>query len=108
MDRLASILDGRVAQDGDFAGLRVHLHVDNMGGNRRTGPARVDPGAASDRAAGGILARRDLLEGKLFISVLRMADNAIPILDRLDGTLPAARGPFAHLPLDVLRRLIGG
>ena len=36
-----------------------------------------------------------------------MRDDAVPILDLLGGTLPGARGPFAHLPLDVLCRLIG-
>src|SRR5262249_7124997 len=67
----------------------------------------VDPGATRDRTAGGILARRDLPEGELFIGILLMHHDAVLILDVLDGTLPAARRPLAHLPLDVLRRLIG-
>src|SRR5262245_19910 len=106
MDRLASILDGRIAQDSDFPCLRVHLNVDDMGADRRTGPARIDPGAAGDWTTGGILTRRDLPEGEPFIGVLRMAADAVPIFDLLDGTLPGTGGPFAHLPLDVLRRLI--
>src|SRR4029434_3432862 len=66
MDRLPGILHGRVTQDGDFPGLRIHLHIDNMGGNRWTGTSRVDPSTARDRTASGILACRDLLEGELF------------------------------------------
>src|SRR5262249_65190 len=108
MDRLTGILDSRIAQDSGFPRLRVHLDVDNMDTNRRTSPTRVDPSAACDRTASGILARCNLLERQLFIGVLRRADNPVAILALLDRTLPATRGPFAHLPLDVLRRLIGG
>ena len=108
VNRLPGILDGCVAQDGDFPRLRVHLHVDDMGGNRWAGTSRIDPGAAGDRTAGGILTRRDLLKGQLFLGVFGMADGSVAILDLLDRALPGARRPGTHLPLDVLRRLIGG
>src|SRR4030095_12865933 len=107
MDRLPGILHGRVAQDGDFPSLRVHLDIDNMGSNRRPGPTRVDSGAARDRTASGILACRDLLESELFVGVLHMIDSTVPILVLLAGALPGARSPGAHLPLNFLRRLIG-
>src|SRR5215510_8669661 len=44
MDRLARVLHRCVAQNGDFAGLRVHLHVNNVGTHRRSGARRIDPG----------------------------------------------------------------
>src|SRR5262245_20428341 len=105
MDRLPGILHGRVAQDGDFPSLRVHLDIDHMGSNRRPGSTRVDPGTARDRTASSILTCRDLLEGELFVGVLHMIDGTVPILDLLDGAFPGTRCPGSHLPLDVLRRL---
>src|SRR5712691_8352958 len=72
MNRLAGILDGGVAQDGDLACLRIHLHIHEVRGDAWTGAARIDPSTAGDGATSGILAGRELLEGQTFLGGLRV------------------------------------
>src|SRR5262245_25227587 len=60
MDRLAGILYRRVAQNGDFAGLRVDLHIHNVGAHRRSRTGRINPGTPDDRTTSSHLVRDDL------------------------------------------------
>src|SRR5215468_11057636 len=88
MDRLASILYRRVAQNGNFAGLRVYLHIDNVGAHRRPGARWVDPGAPDNRATRGHLAGRNLFEGETTGRIRGIPYRAVRIRDLLDRDLP--------------------
>ena len=63
MNRLAGILQHRVAQDIDLAGLRIHLDIDDMGAEARRRPLRVDLRMACDRPAGLVGVLCDIGQG---------------------------------------------
>src|SRR6185503_10250583 len=68
MHRLAGILDGGVAQNGDPAGFAVHFDIDEVCGQAGTRALRVDGCVAYDRAAGLARGLRDLRERQFLTS----------------------------------------
>src|SRR5215831_12777266 len=102
MDRLASILHRRVAQNGNFASLRVYLHIDNVGAHRRPGARWVDPGAPDNRATRGHLTSCNLFEGETTGRIRGIPYRAVRIRDLLDRDLPGFGGALTHLAFDVL------
>src|SRR5918992_867018 len=108
MDGFTRILDYGVAQDGHLAGLRVYLHIGDLGAECAARAPRVNADLAGYGAAGAVQLRRQLLEGHLQVRVRLVLENAVNQVDVLGGNVPDGGGPLNHFALDVLGAFIGG
>src|SRR5262245_62014609 len=108
MNCLTGILHRRIAQDGHLARVRVHLHIDDVRTHRRPGASGIHASTTRDGTAGGVLARRDLLESEATFRIGLVTYTTVLVDHLVDRTLPGFGGSFTHLPLDILGRFIRG
>src|SRR5262245_25521112 len=104
MDRPARILDGRVADHRDLAGLRINLDVGDVGGKAGGGTSGVDAGIADDRTAGLTGDAGDLLQAHRCVLAgigAGGAHAAVAVLDRILGQLPQLRRALTGFLHDV-------
>ena len=101
VDGPADVLDRGVAKHGDPSGIRVDLHVADVGAEGRSGPARVDRRLAGDGPAGLRRALREGGEGErreVAHVAARGARFTVLPRDSVDVDVPDHRRPGGEAP----------
>ncbi len=101
----AYVLECRIAQDGDLAGFRIDLHVNQIGGDLKTNRGRVHRYRNTDRAAGMVGLTRDFRERQRLARVMLVGEYTLRTQHILSLGFPYLRHATRHFLEQFLRRL---
>ena len=107
MHRLAGVQKGGKAEDGDFAGIRIHFYIHDIAGKDGADAGRGRRGGTGNRAAGTHQAAGQFLESQLVLG-FGADKSAVLKVHIVILHFPQEGGPAFHLGFDFLRGGDGG